>query len=137
MRAWTVLLLVGLALAGCAESGSDPDTDGDGLSDAAERDLGTDPTVADSDGDGILDGVDEAPLEILEPVLEFLEPVLLICPDHPTYGIYPTGSAGECAGFGEPQLEVAGDGTIWYSSVCCVGQSPPIWLSHDLSLIHI
>ena len=131
MRAWTVLLLVGLALAGCAESGSDPDTDGDGLSDAAERDLGTDPTVADSDGDGILDGVDEAPLEILEPVLEFLEPVLLICPDHPTYGIYPTGSAGECAGFGEPQLEVAGDGTIWYSSVCCVGQSPPIWLSHD------
>jgi hypothetical protein len=36
-----------------------------------------------------------------------------------------------CGGFGEPQLEVAGDGTIWASAVCCVGRSPPIWTSRD------
>jgi hypothetical protein len=42
--------------------GTDPndvDTDGDGLTDAEEIELGTDPTNPDSDGDGLLDG-DEA-----------------------------------------------------------------------------
>ena len=42
--------------------GTDPndvDTDGDGLTDAEEVELGTDPTNPDSDGDGLLDG-DEA-----------------------------------------------------------------------------
>ena len=34
------------------------DTDGDGLSEAAERYLGTDPTMADTDADGIPDGVE-------------------------------------------------------------------------------
>lgn len=63
--------------------------------------------------------------------LTFRDPVYLECPDHPTYGNYPTGDSGQCAGFGEPTLEVAGDGAIWYSSVCCVGQSPPIWVSRD------
>lgn len=66
------------------------------------------------------------------PVVTFRAPVPLECPDHPTYGVYPTGGAnGRCADFGEPTLEVAGDGAIWYSSVCCVGQSPPIWVSRD------
>ncbi len=56
--------------------------------------------------------------------LTFLDPVDLLCPDQPNY-------PRDCGGFGEPQLEVAGDGTIWYSAVCCVGQSPPIWRSFD------
>ncbi|GAA4118186.1 hypothetical protein GCM10022215_19480 [Nocardioides fonticola] len=34
------------------------DTDGDGLSDAAEADLGTDPQIADTDGDGLTDAVE-------------------------------------------------------------------------------
>ncbi|WP_158057963.1 hypothetical protein [Halorussus halophilus] len=41
------------------EYGTDPlviDTDDDGLNDSEELDLPTDPTVADTDGDGILDG---------------------------------------------------------------------------------
>lgn len=38
-----------------------PDRDGDGLSDAAEATLGTDPDLPDTDGDGILDGADLAP----------------------------------------------------------------------------
>lgn len=53
-----------------------------------------------------------------------LPSVDLLCPEQVNY---PQG----CAGFGEPTLDVAGDGTIWYSAVCCVGQSPPIWLSDD------
>lgn len=34
------------------------DSDGDGVSDIAERNAGTDPTNPDTDGDGILDGID-------------------------------------------------------------------------------
>ncbi len=117
-----MLLLVAAGLAGCADVDAPVDTDGDGLTDDEEIAMGLDPTLPDTDGDGILDGQD--PIVDLEPVLEFLDPVTLICPDYPTY-------RSPCGGFGEPQLEVAGDGTIWYSSVCCVGQSPPIWLSHD------
>lgn len=41
-------------LAGCTKS--DPDTDGDGLIDAREKELGTDPNAADTDGDGLVDG---------------------------------------------------------------------------------
>ena len=43
--------------------GTDPnnsDTDGDGLSDADEVDAGTDPSNSDSDNDGLLDGEEEA-----------------------------------------------------------------------------
>ncbi len=36
----------------------DPDDDNDGLDDAAEAAIGTNPLVADSDGDGIVDGVE-------------------------------------------------------------------------------
>ncbi len=39
------------------------DSDGDGLSDAAEALFGTSPLLADSDGDGYPDGVDEFPLD--------------------------------------------------------------------------
>ena len=38
--------------------GADVDTDGDGLTDAEEADLGTDPFDPDTDGDGIVDGSD-------------------------------------------------------------------------------
>jgi hypothetical protein len=63
--------------------------------------------------------------------LSFLDPVALVCPDdNPLYVVYDQ-QYQDCAGFGEPTLEVAGDGTIWYSSVCCVGQAPPIWRSYD------
>ena len=37
---------------------SDPDDDNDGLSDVAELALGTDPLLADTDGDGVLDSVE-------------------------------------------------------------------------------
>ncbi len=86
-----------------------------------------------SDGSAGVDGVADSVAQGDE--VTFKESVYLLCPDYPTYGTYPTGStdtsSNTCARFGEPTLEVAGDGTIWYSSVCCVGQSPPIWLSHD------
>lgn len=83
---------------------------------------------------GCLDGStndDNTPDPGTEPMtLSFLEPVELVCPtDNPLYTLVTPGSS--CAQFGEPTLEVAGDGTIWYSSVCCVGQSPPIWRSFD------
>ncbi len=65
-------------------------------------------------------------------LLAFLPPVDLICPEDPHFtvtGVLRPGA--HCGSFGEPQLEVAGDGTIWYSAVCCIGQSPPIWRSFD------
>jgi len=57
--------------AGCADDTDPPsglssdsqaltDSDGDGLTDAEERDLGTDPNNADTDGDGVNDGDPEA-----------------------------------------------------------------------------
>ncbi len=62
------------------------------------------------------------------PVLRFLEPVLL-------GGAYLGGVEGSCefynCGASEPVLEVAGDGTIYASGVCCIGESPPIWFSTD------
>ncbi len=54
------LLFGGVALQGCGSS--EPatqqpvDTDGDGLTDAQEADLGTDPNNPDTDGDGLTDG---------------------------------------------------------------------------------
>ena len=46
----------------------DLDSDGDGLSDARERELGTDPNLEDTDGDGIADGV-EVNIHGTNPVL--------------------------------------------------------------------
>lgn len=57
----SLLLVGGVAVQyGCQtqeETTEQPaDTDGDGLTDAEERDLGTDPNNADTDGDGLTDG---------------------------------------------------------------------------------
>ena len=41
---------------------NDPDDDGDGLSDAVEGTIGTNPLIVDSDGDGVDDGSDAFPL---------------------------------------------------------------------------
>lgn len=68
--------------------------------------------------------------DMMGSALTFRDPVDLVCPDHPHYQANEARGSN-CGAFGEPQLEVAGDGTIWYSAVCCVGISPPIWLSHD------
>jgi hypothetical protein len=48
------LLVALFAGVGCANAG--PDTDGDGLTDDEEAELGTDPEKADSDDDGLSDG---------------------------------------------------------------------------------
>ncbi len=73
--------------------------------------------------DSSTDGRDGAP-DPVQAVLSLLPPVDLDCPPYLTY-------RSPCGAFGEPQVEVAGDGTIWYSAVCCIGQSPPIWRSFD------
>lgn len=84
---------------------------------------------------GCMDGGDDGPAEPEGPgqatLLTFEAPVDLECPsDNPLYLIWDLAYT-DCGNFGEPQLEVAGDGTIWYSAVCCVGQAPPIWRSFD------
>ena len=48
-RGLAVIALLAFSLSGC-------DSDGDGLTNGEEKDLGTDPKSADSDGDGIADG---------------------------------------------------------------------------------
>ncbi len=53
---WFLLLAAGLTLSCAAEE--DADADGDGLSDAEELELGTDPDEEDSDGDGVNDGLE-------------------------------------------------------------------------------
>jgi peroxiredoxin len=61
-----LLLLTGLALPACGDDKDDDDdddddavdSDGDGLSDSEEADLGSDPESVDSDGDGQDDGVE-------------------------------------------------------------------------------
>ena len=58
----------GLADAEEHQLGSNPgllDTDGDGLTDSEEVEIGTDPTNPDTDGDGLEDGTDADPKEIL------------------------------------------------------------------------
>ena len=64
---WTSLIM-GFTVSGCGptqldvdmegEGSSFIDSDGDGLSDAEERELGSDPAMTDSDGDGWDDGVE-------------------------------------------------------------------------------
>jgi hypothetical protein len=46
-----------------------PDTDGDGLADSFEEEVGTDPEADDSDGDGFLDGDEWS--EFSDPMNEF------------------------------------------------------------------
>jgi hypothetical protein len=52
----------GVPTAVVANTQGSPDTDGDGIPDAAEVVLATDPGSADTDGDGTEDLADEAPL---------------------------------------------------------------------------
>lgn len=63
-----------------------------------------------------------------EPVLRFLEPKLLgrayLADDKATCAFHNCGAS-------EPSVEVAGDGTVYATGVCCVGKSPPIWVSRD------
>ena len=68
MRLVCTSLIMGFMVSGCGptqldvdmegEGVSFVDSDGDGLSDAEERELGSDPALMDSDGDGWDDGVE-------------------------------------------------------------------------------
>jgi hypothetical protein len=62
------------------------------------------------------------------PVLDFLDPDTLgtahLGGQEETCNVYNCGAS-------EPVLEVAGDGTIYASGTCCIGESPPIWYSED------
>lgn len=78
-----------------------------------------------------LEAATETVEEAVVPVLSFLDPVPLLCPEGPAATAQDAVFRNNCGGFGEPQVEVAGDGTIWASAVCCIGRSPPIWRSFD------
>ena len=60
-NAAAITLMIALA-AGALPAMAATDTDGDGVPDAAEPVLGTDPLNADTDGDGVNDLADKAPL---------------------------------------------------------------------------
>jgi hypothetical protein len=65
------------------------------------------------------------------PELRFLPPVDLVCRQDDAAAGAQTLAQGDCGAFGEPVIEVAGDGAVWASATCCVGRSPPIWVSRD------
>ena len=78
-----VLVIGTTVLEGCANSttnqgntsdktaaASGKDTDGDGIPDAAEKLLGTNPYTADTNGDGIADKLDKTPLYTANPIKE-------------------------------------------------------------------
>jgi hypothetical protein len=66
------------------------------------------------------------------PNLAFLPPVRLACRAEDSVNqVQDTAFGTTCGGFGEPVIEVAGDGAVWASATCCVGRSPPIWVSRD------
>lgn len=62
-------LLIALA-AGTLPAMAATDTDGDGVPDAAEAVLGTDPMNADTDGDGVNDLADKQPLNADNPIAQ-------------------------------------------------------------------
>ena len=75
MVSMMILSMLNIGLAGCTVKNSSPsatgnsgsvsstvDTDGDGIPDSAEKTLGTNPYLADSDGDGQNDQVDALPV---------------------------------------------------------------------------
>lgn len=61
--------------------------------------------------------------------MSFLPPTILPCPVEPVAGAQD--QVGGCSGYAETVVEVAGDGTIWASTTCCIGRPPPIWTSRD------
>ncbi len=107
-RPWTVAAAAGALLAaGCGEL-ADPDTDqealvdsdGDGLYDSFEDQIGTDPTLEDSDEDGYLDGDEwyafSDPLDLED--YEYLDGEdNVVWPHH----AYPAELAGTGTEFGE------------------------------------
>ena len=84
-----VLLLLGLA--GCSKGPTD--SDGDGLSDIREGELGTDPHQRDTDHDGLDDGVDPAPLVAREAgsIATFLLSDTGVSGPEPSVGITSSG----------------------------------------------
>ena len=65
MRATTPLSILALLAAGCAGTAGPVDTDGDGLLDSYELNIGTNPEEADTDGDGWTDS---------EEIYDFTDP---------------------------------------------------------------
>jgi hypothetical protein len=64
-----VLAMLGLGSGAYAQSQAVMDTDGDGIPDAAEPLLGTDPMNADTDGDGVNDLADPKPTFAEDPIV--------------------------------------------------------------------
>lgn len=75
----------------------------------------------------VLDAAQERPTS---SALRFVPPVELRCGSN-LYMDLRRRVVDACGGFGEPVIEIAGDGTIWASASCCAGSSPPIWISRD------
>jgi hypothetical protein len=113
VRGVILLFLALLPVAGCLSDNDDGRPSG--------------PFAVDSDNDGLPDVEDPTPFGL---TLRYLPPVDLLCPTEGISGIQDEVQ-GNCGAFGEPVIEVAGDGAVWASATCCIGRSPPIWVSRD------
>lgn len=108
IRPWVVVAACGALLAlGCGDDDDlgneeEPlvDSDGDGLYDSFEDQIGTDPSLEDSDEDGYLDGDEwytfSDPLDVAD--YEYLDGAGSLVWNH---SAYPTGLAGTGTEYGE------------------------------------
>ena len=120
----TMLLITAIGITACingkAEEDPNLDTDGDGLTDVEEAELGTDPNNEDSDGDGTSDG-DEVDLG-LDPNDGDSKPYAGGWPNNPDKDEYNAPSADE-AGSGLGDLLVGAVNVRFI--VILSGDNPP------------
>lgn len=111
------------------------DTDNDGLTNAEEQDLGLDPTVADSDGDGYLDGEETyifgtVPTRTNEPgtPLTHLTSLQFVATDQPLFDDLPEPTFVDLA----PLVAEQTGGTIREGEVRTIQRSPSTLTAQDI-----
>ena len=66
---------------------------------------------------------------------EDASPLLRLLPPHTferyVFGPEPLCGVRNSCGLSEPVIEAAAGGVLYASSVCCIGGSPPVWVSRD------
>ncbi|MES2153626.1 MAG: hypothetical protein V4510_00635 [bacterium] len=143
----SLFLLVAGVLAGCSTASQD--TDGDGLSDSREAEVGTDPNKEDTDEDGLTDAAEvnedhtnaTAPDTDHDGVLDGAEIAAHSNPlvfDPPAFGFGNLTVVDKTYGPSEPSILVDPAGTVWIAGptgfVTPATNADPVPYTHDSGL---